>query len=203
MIPAGLTPEAIARLIAARPVGKARRIEPQPPQHRPVVPAAVLVPLVARSDGVTIMLTQRSAHLANHGGQISFPGGRIEAEDADPVAAALRETFEETGLHSRHISIIGTLEDYLTGTGFHVTPVVGLVTPPFVLKADPLEVAEIFEIPLAFVLNSANHHLQSRVVEGTKRPFFHLPYEHRNIWGATAGMLVELHDVLSAGCVSS
>jgi 8-oxo-dGTP pyrophosphatase MutT (NUDIX family) len=159
-------------------------------------PAAVLVPLVERERGLTVLLTRRTAHLHAHAGQIAFPGGRIEASDADPVAAALRETEEEVGLARRHVSIIGRLDDYVTGTGFEVTPVVGLVTPPFALALDPFEVAEAFEMPLAYVLDRGNHQRVERESAGLRRTFFVLPYEGRNIWGATAGMLVNLAEVL-------
>jgi 8-oxo-dGTP pyrophosphatase MutT (NUDIX family) len=110
--------------------------------------AAVLIPLVQRPDGLTVLLTQRTAHLSNHAGQISFPGGRAEDEDSSPIETALRETEEEIGLHRRHVEIVGVLPDYVTGTGYVVTPVIGLVTPPFELIAESNEVAEIFEVPL-------------------------------------------------------
>jgi len=155
------------------------------------------VPLVERPEGTTVLLTQRTDHLAHHPGQISFPGGRLEeADDNDPVIAALRETEEEIGLARRHVEVVGRLDEYVTGTGFVVTPVVGLVTPPFDLSADPFEVAEVFEVPLDFVLEPANHKLHRRVVEGRHRPFWALTYEERVIWGATAGILVNLSEVL-------
>ncbi|MGH7063207.1 MAG: CoA pyrophosphatase [Stellaceae bacterium] len=155
-------------------------------------PAAVLVPLVDRAGGMTVLLTRRTAHLSAHAGQISFPGGRIEEDDADAIAAALRETEEEVGLRRDHITVISRLDTYVTGTGFEITPIVGIVRVPFGLAIDPFEVAEAFEVPLDFVLDSANHHRTERVVDGRRRVFFVLPYEGRNIWGATAGMLVNL-----------
>jgi len=159
-------------------------------------PAAVLVPLVDHPQGMTVLLTQRTAHLSAHAGQIAFPGGRIEKEDADAVAAALRETEEEIGLARQHVAVIGRLDTYVTGTGFEVTPVVGIVTPPLALAIDPNEVAEAFEVPLAFVLDAQNHRRFTREYEAHTRTFFMLPYEDRNIWGATAGMLVNLAEVL-------
>jgi 8-oxo-dGTP pyrophosphatase MutT (NUDIX family) len=159
-------------------------------------PAAVLVPLIDRSDGMTVLLTQRTAHLSAHAGQISFPGGRIEEQDTDAVAAALRETEEEVGLPRELVSVIGQLDTYITGTGFEITPIVGIVTPSYTLTIDPYEVAEAFEVPLAYILDKRNHNRQKRESAGRTRVFFVLPYEGRNIWGATAGMLVNLAEVL-------
>ena len=160
-------------------------------------PAAVLVPLIDRGDGMTVLLTQRTRHLSAHAGQISFPGGRIEPGDRDAAEAALRETEEEVGLPRDHVSLIGRLDTYVTGTGFEITPVVGIVRVPFALAIDPFEVAEAFEVPLEFVLDRANHRRTERIVESRRRVFFVLPYEGRNIWGATAGMLVNLAEVLA------
>jgi 8-oxo-dGTP pyrophosphatase MutT (NUDIX family) len=161
-------------------------------------PAAVLVPLIDRADGMTVLLTQRTAHLSAHAGQIAFPGGRIEQQDVDAVAAALRETEEEVGLTRKLISVIGRLDTYVTGTGFEITPIVGIVTPRYTLAIDPNEVAEVFEVPLSYVLDSRNHNRTERESAGRTRVFFVLPYEGRNIWGATAGMLVNLAEVLNA-----
>lgn len=167
-------------------------------QTAPMTAAAVLVPLVAREEGLTVLLTQRTAHLFHHGGQISFPGGRLENEDPDPEAAALRETEEEIGLPRTRIDVIGRLDDYVTVTGFHITPIVGLLHPPLAFNADEFEVAEIFEVPLSFIMDPANHQRDSRMLpSGEKRYFYALPYEERYIWGATAGMLVNLYEVLS------
>lgn len=160
--------------------------------------AAVLVPLVNRPDGLTVMLTKRTAHLAHHPGQISFPGGRLEAGDnGDLVTCALRETAEEVGLEPARVHVLGRLDDYITGTGFIVTPVVGLIEPPFQLAPDSFEVAEVFEVPLAFVLDQTNHSLQQREVRGRQRPFWALTWNDRLIWGATAGILVNLSEVLT------
>jgi 8-oxo-dGTP pyrophosphatase MutT (NUDIX family) len=160
-------------------------------------PAAVLVPLIDHPGGMTVLLTQRTAHLSAHAGQISFPGGRIEADDADAIAAALRETEEEVGLPRQRVSVIGRLDTYVTGTGFEITPIVGLIEPPYPLTIDPFEVAEAFEVPLSYVLDSRNHNRTVRESAGRTRVFFVLPYEGRNIWGATAGMLVNLAEVLN------
>ncbi len=159
--------------------------------------AAVLVPLVDRPDGVTVIFTQRTATLSAHAGQISFPGGGKEPEDEGPEDTALRETAEEIGLERGRIEIVGRLDTYVTRTGFRVTPVVGVVTPPFLLTPDPTEVAEVFEVPLSFILDPANPQRHSREFLGKPRFFYVFPYEQRYIWGATAGMLVNLRDVLA------
>lgn len=163
----------------------------------PLIPAAVLVPLVEREDGYTVILTERSADLSNHAGQISFPGGRIEADDASPEHAALREAEEEIGLTGGFVDVIGSLDIYEIRTGFEVFPVVGLVQPGFDLTIDRGEVADVFEVPLSFVLDSGNHQRQSRTIYGRERHFYVLPYEERFIWGATAGMLINLYEVLT------
>ncbi len=161
-------------------------------------PAAVLVPLVDHPDGMSVLLTQRTAHLSAHAGQIAFPGGRLEPEDPDAVAAALRETEEEIGLPREHVTLIGRLDTYVTGTGFEITPVVGIVSTPFTLTVDPFEVADVFEVPLPFILDPSNHRRTERMFEERRRVFFVLPYQDRNIWGATAGMLVNLAEVLGS-----
>jgi 8-oxo-dGTP pyrophosphatase MutT (NUDIX family) len=161
-------------------------------------PAAVLLPIVLHETGPTLLLTQRTAHLTDHGGQISLPGGRTEASDASPVDTALRETEEEIGLDRRHVEVIGTLPDYFTGTGFRVTPVVALVHPPFELSGDPFEVAEIFEVPLTFLMDGANHQRRSGRFPDGIRTFYAMPYERFFIWGATAGMLRNLFHFLRA-----
>lgn len=164
------------------------------------VPASVLVPLVTRDDDLSLLLTQRTAHLHDHAGQISFPGGRTDPEDADAIATALRETEEEIGLSRSHIEIIGSLPDYFTGTGYQVTPVVALVRPPFELSADEFEVAEIFEVPMSFLMNGANHQRRSAEFPGRpgRRSFYAMPFQHYFIWGATAAMLRNLYHFLRA-----
>lgn len=163
-------------------------------------PAAVLMPIVMHEQRPTLLLTQRTAHLNDHAGQVSLPGGRVDATDASAIETALRETEEEVGLDRRHVDVLGTLPDYFTGTGFRVTPVVSLVRPPFELRADPFEVAEIFEVPLAFLMDGMNH--QRRTIELPnglgRRTFYAMPYERFFIWGATAGMLRNLFHFLRA-----
>lgn len=161
-----------------------------------LVPAAVLVALIEREQGTTVLLTRRTEHLAHHPGQISFPGGHMESGDDTPEETALRETEEETGLKPRHVEIIGRLDDYQTRTGFCVTPVVATVTPPITLRPDPVEVAEVFEAPLAFFLDAANHQRHVHEIEGRQRTFHAMPYGDYFIWGATAGMLFNLYQVL-------
>jgi 8-oxo-dGTP pyrophosphatase MutT (NUDIX family) len=167
------------------------------PDLKPV-PAAVLVPIINRPAGLTMMLTQRTAHLHDHAGQISFPGGRVDEGDADRIATALREAEEETGLSPSRVEIIGRLPDYDIPTGFRVTPVVGWVEPPFELKLDPFEVADVFEVPLGFFLDPANHQRHSDAKNGRIRHYYSMPYGERNIWGATAGMLYSLYRILTA-----
>ena len=159
-------------------------------------PAAVLVPLVKRDDGLHVILTRRTDHLSDHAGQISFPGGRQEEEDATLEETALRETEEEIGLSRRHIDLIGRIDDYYTVTGYQVTPIIGLVTPPFDLVPDDHEVAEVFEVPLTFILDPKNQKLQTVTFEGTRRRYFAIPYREYYIWGATAGMLVNFSEVI-------
>ncbi|WP_028100577.1 CoA pyrophosphatase [Pseudoduganella violaceinigra] len=161
-------------------------------------PASVLVPLVLREDGVYLLLTMRTAHLNDHAGQVAFPGGRAEPTDADAIDTALRETEEEIGLDRRYVDVIGTLPLYYTGTGYAVTPVVGLVTPPFALKADPFEVAEIFEVPFHFLMDGANHQRRAAELPNGRRTFYAMPYQNYFIWGATAGMLRNLFHFLRA-----
>ena len=161
--------------------------------------AAVLVPIVVREAGLTLLLTQRTDHLYDHAGQVSFPGGRIDAGDSGPEAAALRETEEEIGLSRERVRLIGRLDTYLIRTGFEVTPVVGLVTPPFDLAPDSFEVAEVFEVPLDFFLDPNNCERHTRRFEGKDRHFYAFPYGDHYIWGATAGMLINLAEVLGPG----
>jgi len=164
----------------------------------PYKPAAVLVPVIDRPSGATILLTKRTDHLPDHPGQISFPGGSIEAADANAEAAALREAEEEVGLPRAAVEIVGRLDDYVVRTGFLVSPFVGIIQPPLELRPDPVEVAEVFEVPLDFILDTANHERHSREIQGRESQFYVLPYEDRYIWGATAGMLINLYEVLVA-----
>lgn len=168
-----------------------------------LVPAAVLIPIVAHADCGAVLLTHRTEHLRKHSGQIAFPGGRMEPHDADAVATALRETEEEIGLAARAIDVIGRLPEYRTGTGFRVTPVVALVEPPYALVPDANEVASVFEVPLRFLMDPRNHQ-RRRLIEGdAARSFFAMPYHDPSgrehfIWGATAAMLRNLYRFLGA-----
>jgi 8-oxo-dGTP pyrophosphatase MutT (NUDIX family) len=156
-------------------------------------PAAVLVPIVAREGGATVLLTQRAAHLRQHSGQIAFPGGKIDETDGSPVHAALREAEEEIGLLPGHVEPVGYLDSYVTGTGFRIFPVVAIVTPPFELTINRTEVDDVFEVPVEFLMEPRNHLLHSREHEGRERKFYAMPYGERYIWGATAGMLRNLY----------
>lgn len=169
--------------------------------------AAVLVPLVMREQGLQVLLTRRTAHLRDHAGQISFPGGRVEPFDADPVATALRETEEEIGLDRSRIDVIGRLPEYSTVTAFQVTPVVGLIAPGFDLKLDAFEVEEAFEVPLDFLMTPAHHRRHRFAYEGGERQFLSMPWRREGgllvpqeyfIWGATAAMLRNFYRFLSA-----
>jgi len=184
--------------IRARLTGRAIRLRGNGSAERDNIRAAVLVPLVERDSGWSVVLTLRSADLADHAGQISLPGGRIEAEDQDARAAALREAEEEIGLGRDYVETAGRLDTWFTGTGFEVTPIVGLVRPPPPYRPDPVEVAEVFEVPLDFILDKRNHQWRSRELAGQQRFFWAIPYLHRNIWGATAGMLVNLAEALGS-----
>ena len=164
--------------------------------HERLTPAAVLVPIVMRESGFTVLLTQRTAHLRDHAGQVSFPGGRCEPSDVSAVATALREAEEEVGLRPAQVEIIGQLDEYRTGTGFSVTPVVGLVTPPLELHLDDFEVADVFEPPLAFLLDAGNYTRHGIDYRGAWREYWAVPWQDRFIWGATAGMLVNLRELL-------
>ena len=154
--------------------------------------AAVLVPVVAHAEGLTVLFTQRTTHLKAHSGQVSFPGGRAEPHDPTPEFTALRETEEEIGLRADAVEVLARLPDYCTRTGYCVTPVVGLLTPPLELSPDPREVADVFEVPLSFLLDARNHRRETRELQGRTVGFFAIPYKDRYIWGATAAMVVNL-----------
>ncbi|WP_231714800.1 CoA pyrophosphatase [Enhydrobacter aerosaccus] len=171
-------------------------VVPPPERWRP---ASVLVPLVKHDRGVTVLLTQRTDDMPSHAGQIAFPGGRRQADDPDAVATALRETEEEVGLSRKFVDVVGSIDLYRTGTGYEITPVVGVVNPGFTLHADPREVADVFEVPLEHFLDEVNHRIDSRTWQGRERRYYAMPYGERYIWGATAGMLKNLHFILTAG----
>jgi 8-oxo-dGTP pyrophosphatase MutT (NUDIX family) len=169
--------------------------------REPLREAAVLIPLVMHAAGPTVLLTRRTAHLHDHAGQISFPGGGIEQHDETPVAAALRETEEEVGLRAQAVEVLGSLPRYATATGYLVTPVVGLVTPGFSIAIDTFEVEEVFEPPLAFLMDPAHHERRLIDFDGMRRTFYAMPYEAERryfIWGATAAMLRNFYHLLRA-----
>lgn len=161
-----------------------------------ITSAAVLVPIVDRPAGMTVLLTQRTAHLSSHAGQISFPGGKTEPHDGSAEDTALRESEEEIGLRREHVEIVGRLGKRTTGTGFHVTPVVGLIKPEASLVPDPGEVETIFEVPLPYVLDPDNHRIETRLIKGLERQFYVMPYDGYYIWGLTARLLVALRNTL-------
>ena len=203
--PQALSAEALRRRFAAPLVWTPEHTGDGRLFERELRDAAVLVPLVQRDDGLHVLLTQRTDHLHDHAGQISFPGGRKDEVDADAVATALRETEEEIGLARRHIEVIGTLPVYTTITCYHVTPVVALVRPPFELALDSFEVAEAFEVPLQFLMTPAHHRRHEFELEGERRAFLSMPWTRPAgaggreyfIWGATAAMLRNLYRFLS------
>ncbi len=168
------------------------------PDAPPPVPASVLVAIVDR-DPLTVLLTQRTDRLQSHAGQIAFPGGKIDPGDRDPLAAALREADEEIGLDPTLVEPLGYLDRYRTSTGYIVHPVVALVVPTFTLRPNPREVADVFEVPLAFLMDPRNHHRRSRLWQGRERHFYAMPFGERFIWGATAGMIRNMHQRLFVG----
>jgi 8-oxo-dGTP pyrophosphatase MutT (NUDIX family) len=198
-----LTAEALRRRFASPPpwqpeiTADARLAQ----AHAPLREAAVLIPLVMHASAPTVLLTRRTAHLHDHAGQISFPGGGIEQHDETPVAAALRETEEEVGLRAEFVEVLGSLPRYATATGYAVTPVVALVRPGFQLALDTFEVEEVFEPPLAFLMDPAHHERRLVDFEGQRRTFYAMPYESGRryfIWGATAAMLRNFYHLLRA-----
>jgi 8-oxo-dGTP pyrophosphatase MutT (NUDIX family) len=158
-------------------------------------PAAVLAPIVARPEGLTVLLTLRATHLRTHSGQVAFPGGKIDAGET-ARQTALREAHEEIGLDERCVEPLGWLDPYLTGTGYRVAPLVALIDPAFTLKINAHEVADVFETPFAFLMNPANHRLEEREWRGVNRKFYAMPHGERYIWGATAGILRNLYERL-------
>ena len=162
-------------------------------QEAGITPAAVLVPIIAHPGGLSVLFTRRTAHLKAHSGQVSFPGGRAEPSDPNPEFTALREAQEEIGLAPERIEVLGRLPEYFTRTGFRVTPVLGLVVPPLELVPDGREVDEVFEVPLAFLLDPANHRRETRELAGRTASYYTMNYQDRVVWGATAGMLVNLY----------
>jgi 8-oxo-dGTP pyrophosphatase MutT (NUDIX family) len=209
-----MSPQELARHIARGGVGPLRQRLLSEAPHLPLVPrrgdydlnpdlrherattlapAAVLVPIVLH-DEPTMLFTRRTAHLARHAGQVSFPGGRVEASDISLVETALRETREETGIGAEHIAVAGFLDAFETGTGFAILPVVGLLAPGFALLPEPAEVDEIFEIPLAFLLDQANRRRDSREWQGKRREFYVYEYGPHYVWGATAAILSNFSD---------
>jgi 8-oxo-dGTP pyrophosphatase MutT (NUDIX family) len=158
-------------------------------------PAAVLVPVIARPE-LTLLFTRRADHLPAHAGQISFPGGKVEESDDGPIATALREAEEEIGLTATVIEPLGFLEPYRTGTGFCITPVIALIQPEFTLTLNSEEVAETFEVPLQFLMDPRNHQTHARTLDARKRRFYAMTYGERFIWGATAGILKNMHERL-------
>jgi len=196
-----LTPEHIIERLGRQPdnllpIHGDHDLNPGMTPARTLTPAAVLVGLVKRPDGLAVLLTQRTDHLHHHPSQISFPGGHSDPGDDSPEETALREAQEEVGLHRRHVEPIGRLGEYVTRTGFSITPVVAFIEPPFEVTPDPFEVEEVFEVPLAFLLDPDNHQRHSREFEGHIREFHAMPFEDYYIWGATAGMLINLYEVL-------
>lgn len=201
VVPDRLQPTALRQRFASPPAWSPEiRQEPVFTQ-RPPHPAAVLLPVVMRATPM-LLLTQRTAHLPTHAGQIAFPGGKMDAEDASPTHAALREAWEEVGLAPGAVEVLGLLPEYTTGTAFVITPVVGLVDPKATIAPNPHEVAETFEVPLAYLMNPAHHRLHEWNWEGHLRRWYSMPYQdgpaERYIWGATAGMLRNLYRLLSA-----
>jgi 8-oxo-dGTP pyrophosphatase MutT (NUDIX family) len=189
-VPAGLTDASIIPLSGDQ--GNDRMLEIVA-REQPIRPAAVLIAVVDRPEP-TVLLTQRSAHLNDHAGQISFPGGKIDPTDASPLDAALREANEEVGLEREFIDPVGYLDLYGTAFGFRILPTVARVRPGFTLRVSAAEVDDVFEVPLAFLMNPANHQIHSKEFRGIERLYYAMPYEERYIWGATAGILRVLYE---------
>lgn len=199
--PRQLTPQALRGRFARPPVWTPELVQERRFTDRAPAAAAVLLPLVMR-ERLHLLLTQRTAHLSTHSGQIAFPGGKVDAQDRDATAAALREAEEETGLSAEHVEVLGTLPQYVTGTQFFITPVVALVQPGFSLRPNPDEVDDVFEVPLDFLMDPLNHQRHAMTWEGEVREWYSMPYHdgqrERYIWGATAGMLRNFYHLLRA-----
>jgi 8-oxo-dGTP pyrophosphatase MutT (NUDIX family) len=199
--PEAMVPQAISnRFVSGRHwtpelLGEARMTD------KPLAQAAVLIPLVNRPGGLTVLLTQRTSHLSSHSGQIAFPGGKVDAQDANAKTTALREAEEEIGLSPHCVEVLGTFPAYTSGSAYIITPVVGLLRDGFVLTANPDEVADIFEVPLAFLMDPANHRRHAVDWEGQRREWFSMPYVdaggERFIWGVTAALLRNFYRFLS------
>ncbi|HEY8905154.1 MAG TPA: CoA pyrophosphatase [Rhodoferax sp.] len=198
---AQLMPEALRQRFLASPVWHPEVVTEQKFMDREPMHAAVLIPIVMRTEP-TVLLTQRTAHLSTHAGQIAFPGGKLDDIDADAAAAAQREAYEEVGLEPRWIEVLGQLPLYTTGSAFMVTPVVALIQPGFALQPNVHEVSDVFEVPLAFLMNPANHRHHQVHWQGVQRHWLSIPYQdgvhERFIWGATAGMLRNFYRFLVA-----
>ncbi|MCM3562402.1 MAG: CoA pyrophosphatase [Hydrogenophaga sp.] len=196
-----LTPDGLRTQFLTPPVWTPELVRERRFAEREPADAAVLLPLVVR-DQLSLLLTQRTAHLSTHSGQIAFPGGKVDATDRDATAAALREAEEEIGLAAHHVEVLGTLPEYITGTAFHITPVVALVSPDFDLQPNPHEVDDVFEVPLSFLMDPRHHRRHALSFEGAVREWYSMPWHdgqhERFIWGATAGMLRNLYRFLSA-----
>ena len=196
----------VSRLASSPPLEELLTADDLEKQHeasqQPLRPAAVLLLVVNHPGDPTVVFTQRTAHLADHAGQISFPGGRCDEGDATPEHTALREADEEVGIPADRIEILGRLPEYRTSTGYSVTPIVGWAEPPLAFHPDPHEVADVFEVPLAFLLDAGNHRYESAFYKGRMRKYWAMPYGERFIWGATAGMLVTFHRILIAKAVA-
>jgi 8-oxo-dGTP pyrophosphatase MutT (NUDIX family) len=159
-------------------------------------PAAVLIPVIEEGFQASILFTQRTDEMPTHPGQISFPGGKMDAVDSNLVDTALREAHEEIGLEGRFIDTIGFLDDYVTSTGYRISPLVAVIRPGYTITPDNSEVADVFDVPLSFLMEPQNHEMHSREWRGTQRKYYAMPYENRFIWGATAGMLRNLYEWL-------
>jgi 8-oxo-dGTP pyrophosphatase MutT (NUDIX family) len=195
--------EITARLASSPPLEELLTADDLEKQHenslQSLKAAAVLLLVVNHAGDPAVVFTQRTAHLADHAGQISFPGGRCDEDDRTPERTALREAEEEVGIPADRIEILGRLPEYRTSTGYAVTPIVGWAEPPLAYRPDPHEVADVFEVPLAFLLDARNHRHESAFYKGRMRRYWAMQYGERFIWGATAGMLVTFHRILNPG----